>query len=139
MAVDEVNTMTKMKHNKDLTNLAQNLRKNMTREEKQLWYQFLKSYPVQFKRQVTCGDYILDFYCPKVKLAIELDGSYHYTPKVSENDKIRNDYLNSLGITVLRFSNREIHQDFHVVCKQIDYVVNKAIELANHQFKKEEL
>ena len=133
--MDEVFIMLKIKHNKDLTNLAQNLRKNLTREEKQLWYQFLKSYPIQFKRQVTCGDYILDFYCPKVKLAIELDGSYHYTPKVSENDKIRNDYLNSLGITVLRFSNREIHQDFHVVCKQIDYVVNKAIAPTSDECK----
>ena len=127
--------MLKIKHNKDLTTLSQKLRKNLTREEKQLWYQFLKEYPVQFKRQVTCGDYILDFYCPKVKLAIELDGTYHFTPQVSENDKIRNEYLNSLGITVLRFSNREIRQDFHVVCKQIDYVVNKAVALANDECK----
>ena len=123
--------MVKIKHNKDLTGLAQNLRKDMTREEKQLWYQFLKEYPIQFKRQVTCRDYILDFYCPKVKLAIELDGSYHYTSQVSKKDKIRNEYLNSLGITVLRFSNREIHQDFHAVCKQIDYLIHKIIALAS--------
>ena len=116
-----------MQHNKQLTHLAQKLRKEMTKEEKQLWYQFLKNYPIQFKRQVTCGQYILDFYCPKAKLAIELDGSYHTYSEVAENDKIRTDYLNSIGIHVMRFPNRDIWQDFERVCKQIDYTVNKRI------------
>ena len=116
-----------MQHNKQLTHLAQKLRKEMTKEEKQLWYQFLKNYPMQFKRQVTCGQYILDFYCPKAKLAIELDGSYHTYSEVAENDKVRTDYLNSMGIHVMRFPNRDIWQDFGRVCKQIDYTVNKRI------------
>ncbi len=114
-----------MKHNKELTTLAQSLRKNMTKEEKKLWYQFLKDYPVQFKRQVTCGEYILDFYCPKLKIAIELDGSYHQISTISKNDKLREDYINSVGIDVIRFSNCDIRQDFNQVCKQIDFAIQK--------------
>ena len=116
-----------MMHNKKLTYLAQKLRKEMTREEKQLWYQFLKTHSVRFKRQVTCGEYILDFYCPKAKLAIELDGSYHQFSKVSANDKTRNAYLNSVGICVIRFPNRDIWEKFDLVCKQIDFVVQKRL------------
>ncbi|MBQ7343800.1 MAG: endonuclease domain-containing protein [Clostridia bacterium] len=114
-----------MKHNKELTALAQSLRKNMTKEEKKLWYQFLKDYPVKFKRQVTCGEYILDFYCPKLKIAIELDGSYHQISTISENDKLREDYLDSVGIYVIRFPNCDIRQDFNQVCKQIDFAIQK--------------
>ena len=75
-----------MQHNKKLTPLAQTLRKEMTKEEKQLWSQFLRDYPIQFKRQVTCGNYIMDFYCPKAKLAIELDGSYHRISEIAKNE-----------------------------------------------------
>ena len=114
-----------MKHNKSLTTLAQKLRKEMTKEEKQLWYQFLKHYPIQFKRQVTCGEYIMDFYCPSAKLAIELDGYYHSLTEKSEADKIRTDYLNNLGILVMRFPNRDIWKDFDSVCNQIDFLVQK--------------
>ena len=114
-----------MQHNKKLTHLAQELRKGMTREEKQLWYRFLRQYPIQFKRQVTCGAYILDFYCPKAKLAIELDGSYHKHSAISANDKARDEYLVSNGIYVMRFPNRDIWHDFDRVCKQIDYVVKE--------------
>ena len=99
-----------MYHNKNLTVLSQKLRKEMTKEEKKLWYQFLRHYPTQFKRQVTCGDYILDFYCPSAKLAIELDGYYHSVTKIAESDKIRTEYLNSRGVQVLRFPNRDDHQ-----------------------------
>ena len=114
-----------MKHNKNLTHLAQKLRKEMTKEEKELWYKFLRSYPIQFKRQVTIGEYIIDFYCPRANLAIELDGSYHTFSEISENDKIRSDYLSSNGIHVMRFPNRDIWNDFARVCKQIDFLVQK--------------
>ena len=123
--VDEVKNI--MKHNKELTALAQDLRKNMTKEEKKLWYQFLKKYPVQFKRQVTCGKYILDFYCPKAKIAIEIDGSYHQISTISENDKARDEYLKSVGTYVIRFPNHDIRQDFNQVCKQIDFAVQNSI------------
>ena len=118
-------TTNKMKHNKNLTALAQKLRKEMTKEEKHLWYQFLKHHTIHFKRQVTCGEYILDFYCPSAKLAIELDGYYHSLSENSEADKIRTDFLNSLGIFVMRFSNRDIWQDFNRVCNQIDFLAQK--------------
>ena len=67
-----------MYHNKKNTSNAQNLRKNMTKEERKLWYEYLSKYPYRFRRQVTCGNYILDFYCAAAKLAVELDGSQHY-------------------------------------------------------------
>ena len=109
-----------MQHNKRLTLLAQTLRKEMTKEEKQLWYQFLRQYPMQFKRQVTCGKYILDFYCAKARLAIELDGSQHFEPEVAEKDRMRTQYLNSIGICVLRIPNNEIWKNLRGVCDQID-------------------
>ena len=81
-----------MRHNKDLTNLAQLLRKNMTKEERKLWYEFLQQHPCQFHRQVTVGRYILDFYCSKAKLAIELDGSQHYEPENQEKERERTEF-----------------------------------------------
>lgn len=117
-----------MKHNKSLTPIAQKLRREMTKEEKQLWYRFLKNYPIQFKRQVTCGQYVLDFYCPKARLVIELDGSYHYYTQTADNDKTRTEYLNSLGIHVMRFPNKDVWQDLDRICKQIDFAVKKLVE-----------
>ena len=116
-----------MKHNKKLTHLAQNLRKQMTKEEKQLWYQYLRQYPIQFRRQVTCGQYILDFYCSKAKLAIELDGSQHFEPDAVEKDICRAQYLESLGIMVLRIPNNAIWDNLRGVCEQIDTVVNERL------------
>ena len=115
-----------MQHNKELTNLSQKLRKNMTKEEKHIWYNFLKKYPVQFKRQVTCGHYILDFYCPKAKLAIEIDGTYHRS--IEKSDRIREEYLEKLGIVVMRYPNKNIWESFIEVQSQIDYMVKKRIE-----------
>ena len=104
------------------------LRNEMTKAEQQLWYRFLRQYPIQFKRQVTCGEYILDFYCSRAKLAVEIDGAYHQDSKVSENDKIRNEYLYSSGICVIRFSNRDIWHSLDQVCKQIDYIVKQRVD-----------
>jgi len=112
-----------MNHNKNLTQFAQKLRKEMTKEEKQLWYQYLRGYPEQFRRQVTCGQYILDFYCAKAKLAIELDGSQHFEPEAEEKDRERTQYLNSVGIYVLRIPNNEIWKNLRGVCEEIDIAV----------------
>jgi very-short-patch-repair endonuclease len=117
-----------MKHNKELTRLSQKLRREMTKEEKQLWYRFLRAYPVQFRRQVTCGQYILDFYCSKAKLEIELDGAYHGYSEIVKKDRVRTEYLDSIGICVLRFPNKEIWNDLDTVCRQIDYTVKKRLE-----------
>jgi len=78
-----------MLHNGKLTTRAQQLRKNMTKEERKLWYEYLHNYPRRFRRQVTCGSFILDFYCASAKLAVELDGSGHYTPEGKRYDQER--------------------------------------------------
>jgi very-short-patch-repair endonuclease len=114
-----------MERNKNLTPYAQDLRNQMTKEERRLWYSFLRNHPVQFKRQAVCGNYILDFYCPLASLAIELDGSQHAEPEGLEKDSIRTEYLNSYGIYVLRIPNRRVWVNFRGVCEGIDDLVQK--------------
>ena len=121
---EEVNTL---QHNKNLTERAQELRKNMTKEERRLWYEYLHSYPYRFRRQVTFGTYILDFYCAAAKLAIELDGSQHFEISGQLYDQNRTEYLNSIGIFVLRFSNTDVIRNLTGVCKKIDMVVSERI------------
>ena len=106
-------------HNPALTKNAQQLRRNMTKEERRLWYDFLKNLPILFHRQKVIGNYIVDFYCAKAKLVIELDGSQHYEDKGIEKDRERDCFLQELGLTVLRFSNLEINQNFQGVCESI--------------------
>ena len=117
-----------MEHNKKLTPRAQELRKNMTKEERKLWYEYLNKYPYRFRRQVTFGNYILDFYCSAAKLAIELDGSQHYAEKGTAYDMQRTVYLNSLGIYVLRFSNLDVLQNLNGVCQVIDMAVMQRVK-----------
>ena len=112
-----------MQHNSKLTSRAQTLRKNMTKEERRLWYEYLHNYPYRFRRQVTVGNYILDFYCAAVKLAVELDGSQHYEPEQLPYDACRTAYLNQLGIRVLRFSNLDVLKNLRGVCQQIDLCI----------------
>ena len=112
-----------MYHNSKLTSRAQKLRREMTKEERRLWYDYLSSYPHRFRRQVTVGNYILDFYCAGAKLAVELDGSQHYEPREQSYDTRRTEYLNNLGILVLRFSNADVMQNLRGVCQYIDTVV----------------
>ena len=91
----------------------------MTKEERHLWYDFLKSLSVTVNRQKTIGNYILDFYIAKAKIAIELDGSQHYEQEGKEKDIERDQYLNTLGIQVLRYSNYEVNIHFDAVCQDI--------------------
>ena len=115
------------KHNKQLVPLARQLRKNMTKEEKHLWYDFLRSYPVRFSRQKILGKYIADFYCAEAKLVIELDGSQHYEEKYLVKDAERTDFLESYGLTVVRIINEEINKNFREVCEQIDIMVKQSL------------
>ena len=110
--------------NKNLTPYAQFLRKNMTRQERRLWYDFLKSLPVTFHRQKTIGKYIVDFYCASAKIIIELDGSQHYESRGQKQDSARDDFLNKLGLTVLRYSNLDIDRNFSGVCEDILKYIN---------------
>ena len=106
-------------NNSKLTGNAKTLRKNMTREERHLWYDFLKNLPVTVNRQKVIGNYIVDFYIAAAKLIIELDGSQHYEDKGIENDTKRDAFLNDLGIKVLRYSNLDVNQRFESVCEDI--------------------
>jgi very-short-patch-repair endonuclease len=106
-----------------LASLARELRKNMTLEERILWYQYLRTYPVQWNRQKVIGPYIVDFYCKRAKLIIELDGSQHYDPEHAAHDQERTAYLNSLGYTVLRFANTDVKTNLSGVCAAIDRAV----------------
>ena len=115
------------KHNKQLVPLAKQLRKEMTKEERHLWYDFLRSYPVRFSRQKVLGKYIADFYCAEAKLVIELDGSQHYEPQGMAHDSERSAFLTALGLEVLRFSNRDVDMDFRGVCTQIDITIQKRL------------
>ena len=106
-------------NNSKLTGNAKALRKNMTKEERHLWYDFLKTLPITVNRQKVIGNYIVDFYISSSKIVIELDGSQHYEDKGIENDAKRDEFLTSLGIKVLRYSNLDINQRFKSVCQDI--------------------
>ena len=106
-------------YSKKLVANAQDLRRNMTAEERHLWYDFLKKLPVPVKRQKNIGNYILDFYIPSAKLAIEIDGWQHKLAENREEDRIRDEFLNGLGITVVRFTNDDIRNRFQAVAKDI--------------------
>lgn len=113
-------------YNKNLTNISRVLRRNMTKEEKHLWYDFLKKLPVTVHRQKVIGRYIVDFYCACANLVIELDCSQHYEDKGKEKDAIRDEYLKSIGLEVLRYSNLDIHRNFQSVCDDILLHIEKA-------------
>ena len=105
--------------------LAKKLRKEMTPWERKLWYCFLTKYPLRFQRQKAIGNYIIDFYCASAKLAIELDGSGHYTPESMKKDDERTTMLQSHGIEVIRFCNLDIDKHFYEVCTVIDDAVKR--------------
>ena len=106
-------------HNPKLDANAKALRKDMTKEERHLWYDFLKTLPIMVHRQKVIGKYIVDFYVASAKAVIELDGSQHYDLVGRQVDDMRDAYLNALGITVLRYSNADINQRFSSVCEDI--------------------
>ena len=102
---------------------ARRLRKEMTPEERHLWYDFLKDYPIKMYKQRIIGDYIAGFYCRPAKLIIEIDGSQHYEPEDMKYDQLRTEYMQTLGLTVIRFSNREVNREFSAVCESIDHTI----------------
>ncbi len=108
--------------------LAKNLRKNMTPWERKLWYEFLRDYPIRFQRQKPIGNYIVDFYCFKAKLIIELDGSQHYNKTETLKDIIRTEKLEGFDLTVIRIPNNEIDENFSDICDYIDSVVTQNLK-----------
>ena len=116
-----------LKKNNELLNVARILRRNMTRQ-KNLWYDFLRYYPVKIYKQRIIDNFIADFYCHSARLVIELDGSQHYTSQGKAHDAARTEILEKYGIYVLRFSNRDVDKNFEGVCRMIDRVINERIE-----------
>ena len=116
-----------MEQNKDPKSKSQELRRKSTKEENLLWYRFLRRYPAQFRRQYVIGNYIVDFYCHKAKLVVELDGSQHCEPEGMKYDQARTAYLESLGLWVLRFSNLDVLRRFANVCEAIDFAVKSRV------------
>ena len=119
--------MTIPKDNSQLEN-ARRLRREMTPHERKLWYLFLRKYPVKIYKQRIIGRFIVDFYCASAKLVIEVDGSQHYEPQGMVYDAERSAFLSSLGLEVLRFSNRDIDREFHGVCEQIDITIQNRLQ-----------
>ena len=109
----------KIPKNNDLLENAQELRRNMTPQERKLWYLFLQKYPVKVYKQRIIGPYIVDFYCASAKMVIEIDGSQHYEEDKKAYDAQRSAYLESLGLEVLRYSNADINARFDQVCEDI--------------------
>ena len=117
----------KYNHNKSLVKIGRILRKNMTKEERHLWYDFLREYSVRFIRQKIIGNYIVDFYCAKANLVIELDGSQHYDEIGINKDIERTKYLERQGLKVIRISNNEINNNFRGVCEFIDREIQQSL------------
>ena len=112
---------------KDNTKLekARKLRRKMTPHERKLWYLFLRKYPVKIYKQRIIDKYIVDFYCASAKLVIEIDGSQQYEEQGQTYDKERSAVLDSYGLKVIRYSNREIDREFSAVCEQIDQIIKE--------------
>ncbi len=114
-------------YNKNNIVLAKNLRKNAIPWENKLWFQFLRNSPVRFQRQKAIGNYIVDFYCAKAKLAIELDGSGHYEKEQVQKDDFRTKELEKIGLTVIRICNLDIDRNFIGVCDYIDKIIKETL------------
>ena len=106
---------------------ARKLRRDMTPHERKLWYLFLQKYPVKIYKQRIIGSFIVDFYCAPAKLVIEIDGSQHYEERGIAYDAERTAYLESLGLKVIRYSNRDINRNFSAVCEQIDLIIKERL------------
>ena len=122
-----MNKKTTMPEDRSLLERAKELRKNMTQEERKLWYLYLSKHPLRFYRQKIIGHYICDFYCPVIRLVIELDGSQHYTEKEEEYDKKKTAFLESCHIKVIRFYNGQVNLHFKEVCMEIEKAMPLAI------------
>jgi very-short-patch-repair endonuclease len=116
-----------LKYNGNNISLAKALRKNLTQQERHLWYDFLSKYEVRFQRQKAIDNFIVDFYYHKARLIIEIDGSQHYTEKAIQRDSFRTEVLEGYDLKVVRFTNSDINNRFYEVCNYIDAVVKASL------------
>jgi len=112
-----------------LVSSAKRLRQSMTKEERRLWFEFLRFYPVKIRRQAVLGKYIVDFYCAEAKLVVEIDGSQHYEKRVKEKDNNRTEFLKGYGIEVVRIPNSDINDHFREVCEYVDMNIKERVKL----------
>ena len=120
--------MVKIRYERNRREIAQALRRNMTPQEKHLWYDYLRAYPLQFRRQRQFGRFFVDFYCAAAMLVLEIDGAPHYTEQGKAYDQERTWYLESLGLKVVRIPNASIEHRFDETCREIDMIVRQRIE-----------
>lgn len=99
---------------------ARTMRKDMTPAEKKMWYGFLRNFKYRVLRQRPIDNFIADFYCPKLKLVIEVDGDHHLSGDMRDFDEHRTEVLSAYGLTVIRFHNEEVENDFTAVCEVIN-------------------
>ena len=123
----------KTQRNHDLLSIARSLRRNMTPQEKHLWYDYLQHYNPKIYKQRIIDNFIADFYCHKARLVIELDGSQHYTPEGKSYDEARTEILEKYGLQVIRFSNKDVENKFEGVCYIIDKTIKERIEFLTQQ------
>ena len=117
--------------NNNLLDRARSLRREMTPQERKLWYLFLRSYPIKFYKQRIIGPYIVDFYCASAKLIIEIDGSQHYTVEGKAYDAERSQVFEKYDILVLRYLNSDIDNKYSGVCEMIDKTVKERMNLTS--------
>ncbi|MBQ1242050.1 MAG: endonuclease domain-containing protein, partial [Oscillospiraceae bacterium] len=110
-------------YSKENIPLARELRRNMTEQERRLWYGYLRKHTPRFQRQKAIGGYIVDFYCAAAHLVLELDGSQHYETAQQEKDAERTSFLESCGLRVVRIPNNAVNENFRGVCEHIDELV----------------
>ena len=115
--------MPQVRKNHQMLPRAKELRSEMTPQERHLWYDFLRDYPVKVYKQRIIESFIVDFYCASAKLVIEVDGGQHFSDEGRQRDAFRTEVLKRYGLLVIRFTNHEIDTQFEAVCKQIMCVI----------------
>lgn len=125
---NQVITLAHIERNKNLVEASRSLRKNMTKQEKRLWYDYLSEYPVRWYKQRIIDNFIVDFYCASAKLVIEVDGGQHFEKEAMEYDKFRTKIINLYDIEVIRFTNSDIDKNFEGVCALIDKTVKGRLD-----------
>ena len=110
-------------YNPQLVERAKTLRKNMTKAEKKLWYDYLRTFQFRVHRQRPIDNFIVDFYCPNLSLVIEVDGESHSTDLAQNYDRERTQILEGYGLTIIRFTNQEVLNDFEGVCATIEELI----------------
>lgn len=108
-----------------LAERAKTMRQSMTPAERRLWFSFLREYPIPFVAQKVIGNYIVDFYCRKVRLSIEIDGDSHCDPYQRKHDEIRTTFLDMMEIRELRFTNTDIYENLDGGCEAIHWEVQR--------------